>query len=175
VTATVPMPSPRHVRKTRSAISPRFATSSRRIGTAALYAGGAIGSGRDPIHRAYGDRPYGNAVGLIVASLVFDDFSINITGFILSLIVFTVAVALLTPFLTNAMMRGRSNSAALGGVALISTFAALVITDLFSDGLDISGVETWIGATVVVWLASLLAVFILPFLGLKKYLDDRRA
>jgi hypothetical protein len=73
------------------------------------------------------------------------------------------------------MMRGRSNSAAVGGVALISTFAALVITDLFSDGLDISGVETWIGATVVVWLASLLAVFILPFLGLKKYLDDRRA
>jgi hypothetical protein len=117
----------------------------------------------------------GNAVGLIVASLVFDDFSINITGFILSLIVFTVAVALLTPFLTNAMMRGRSNSAALGGVALISTFAALVITDLFSDGLDISGIGTWIGATVVVWLASVLAVFILPFLGLKKYLDERRA
>ena len=61
----------------------------------------------------------GNAVGLIVASLVFDGFSINVTGFILSLIVFTVAVALLTPFLTNAMMRGRSNSAAVGGVALI--------------------------------------------------------
>ena len=117
----------------------------------------------------------GNAVGLIVASLVFDDFSINVTGFILSLIVFTIAVALLTPFLTNAMMRGRSNSAAVGGVALISTFAALVITDLFSDGLDISGIDTWIGATVVVWLASLLAVFILPFLGLKKYLDERRA
>ena len=117
----------------------------------------------------------GNAVGLIVASLVFDDFSINITGFILSLIVFTVAVALLTPFLTNAMMRGRSNSAALGGVALISTFAALVITDLFSDGLDISGIGTWIGATVVVWLASVLAVFILPFLGLKKYLQAKHA
>jgi hypothetical protein len=116
----------------------------------------------------------GNAVGLIVASLVFDGFSIDVTGFLLSLIIFTVAVALLTPFLTNAMTRGRSNSAAVGGVALISTFAALVITDLFSDGLEISGVDTWIGATVVVWLASLLAVFILPFLGLKKYLDERR-
>jgi len=43
-TATVSRPSSRHVRNTRSAISPRFATSSRRIGTAALYAGGAIGS-----------------------------------------------------------------------------------------------------------------------------------
>jgi hypothetical protein len=116
----------------------------------------------------------GNAVGLIVASLVFSDFEINATGFIVSLIIFTVAVALLTPFLTNAMMRGRSNSAAVGGVALISTFAALVVTDLFSDGLDITGVDTWIGATVVVWLAALLAVFILPFLGLKKYLEERR-
>jgi uncharacterized membrane protein YvlD (DUF360 family) len=117
----------------------------------------------------------GKAVGLIVASLVFSGFSIDVTGFIVSLIVFTVAVALLTPFLMNAMQRGRSNSAAMGGVALISTFIALLVTDLFTDGLNISGAGTWIGATVVVWLASLLAVFILPFLGLKKYLEERRA
>ena len=116
----------------------------------------------------------GNAVGLIVASLLFDGFHIGVTGFVLSLIVFTVAVALFTPFLTSAMQRGRSNSAAVGGVALISTFLALLVTDLFTDGLNINGIGTWIGSTVVVWLASLLAVFILPFLGLKKYLDERR-
>ena len=116
----------------------------------------------------------GNAVGLIVASLLFDGFDIGVTGFIFSLVVFTVAVALFTPFLTNAMQRGRSSSAAVGGVALISTFLALVVTDLFTDGLNINGIGTWVGATVVVWLASLLAVFILPFLGLKKYLDNRR-
>lgn len=116
----------------------------------------------------------GNAVGLIVASLVFDDFEINVTGFIVSLILFTVAVALLTPFLASAMQRGRSSSAAVGGVSLISTFVALIATDLLTDGLEISGIGTWIGATVVVWAASLLAVFILPFLGLKKYLEERR-
>jgi hypothetical protein len=116
----------------------------------------------------------GNAVGLIVASLVFDGFSIDVTGFVVSLVIFTVAVALMTPFLASTMRRNQSGSAALGGVALISTFVALLITDLFTDGLSISGIGTWIGATVVVWLASLLAVFILPFLGLKKYLDDRR-
>jgi hypothetical protein len=116
----------------------------------------------------------GNAVGLIVASLVLDDFHINVTGFVLSLIIFTLGVALLTPFLASVMQRNRSTSAAVGGVALISTFAALVVTDLLSDGLDISGVGTWIAATVIVWLAALLAVFILPFLGLKKYLDERR-
>jgi len=171
------MPSARHVRKIRTAISPLFATSSRRIGTEALYA---------PVESCYTLRAVirflvrtvivliGNAVGLIVASLLFDGFDIDVTGFVFSLIVFTIAVALLTPFLTNAMQRGRSNSAAVGGVALISTFLALLVTDLFTDGLNINGIGTWVGSTVVVWLASLLAVFILPFLGLKKYLQERR-
>ena len=58
--------------------------------------------------------------------------------------------------------------------ALIATFVALVVTDLVSDGLTISGVSTWIAATVIVWLAALLAAFILPFLGLKKFLENRR-
>jgi uncharacterized membrane protein YvlD (DUF360 family) len=116
----------------------------------------------------------GNAVGLIVASLVLDGFSIDVTGFIVSLVIFTVAVALMTPFLESTMRRNQSSSAATGGVALISTFVALLVTDLFTDGLSISGIGTWIGATVVVWVGSLLAVFILPYLGLKKYLDERR-
>jgi hypothetical protein len=116
----------------------------------------------------------GNAAGLIVASLLFNGFDIDVTGFILSLIVFTVAVALFTPFLMNAMQRGRSSSAAVGGVALISTFLALLVTDVFTDGLNINGIGCWVGATVVVWLASLLAVFILPFLGPRKYLEERR-
>ena len=116
----------------------------------------------------------GNAVGLIVASLVLDDFSIDVTGFIVSLIIFTVAVALMTPFLASTMRRNQSSSSAMGGVALISTFVALLITEVFTDGVSISGIGTWIGATVVVWVGSLLAVFILPYLGLKKYLDERR-
>src|SRR4249919_1822023 len=114
----------------------------------------------------------GNAVGLIVASLVFDGFDIDVTSFILALVIFTIVLALMTPFLASALRRNRSSSSALGGVSLIATFVALLITDLLSDGLSISGIGTWIGATVIVWLASLLAVFILPYLGLKKYLGE---
>ena len=116
----------------------------------------------------------GNAVGLIVASLVLDGFSIDVTGFVVSLIIFTVAVALMTPFLATTMSRNQSSPSAIGGVALISTFVALLVTDILSDGVSISGIGSWIGATVVVWVGSLLAVFILPYLGLKKYLDERR-
>ena len=114
-----------------------------------------------------------NAVGLIVASLVFSGFDIDLTSFIFALVVFTVAAALMTPFLASSFRRNENSSSLLGGVALISTFVALVITDLLSDGLTISGIGTWIGATVVVWLVSVLALFILPFLGLKKYLENR--
>ena len=116
----------------------------------------------------------GNAVGLIVASLVFSGFDIDVTSFIFALIIFTLSFAILTPFIVSVLRRNDSSAAALGGVALISTFVALLITDIFSDGLSISGIGTWIGATVVVWLVSMIAIWILPFLGLKKYLDERR-
>ena len=115
-----------------------------------------------------------NAVGLIVAAAVLDGFHLDWGGFILALIIFTVAFALMQPFLVSQMRRRGSSAAATGGVALIATFVALLVTDLISDGLNIEGVGTWIAATVLVWLAALLAAFILPFLGLKKYMEERR-
>ena len=113
-----------------------------------------------------------NAVGLIVAAAVLDGMHLDATAFIVALVIFTVSMALMVPFLVNSMRRRGSSAAALGGVALIATLISLIITDLVSNGLSISGVGTWIAATVIVWAASLLAAFILPFLGLKKYLDE---
>ena len=113
-----------------------------------------------------------NAVGLIVAAAVLDGMHMNVSGFLLAVIIFTVVFALMQPFLVSQFRR--SNSAALGGVALIATFIALVVTDILSDGFTINGVGTWIAATVIVWVSALLAAFILPFLGLKKYLENRR-
>ncbi len=113
-----------------------------------------------------------NAVGLIVAAAVLDGMHMDVGSFFLAVIIFTVVFALMQPFLVSQFRR--SGSAALGGVALIATFIALVVTDILSDGFSIDGVGTWIAATVIVWVASLLAAFILPFLGLKKYLEDRR-
>jgi uncharacterized membrane protein YvlD (DUF360 family) len=114
-----------------------------------------------------------NAVGLIVAAVVLDGMSLNATGFLVAVAVFTIVFALLQPFLVSVLRR--SPAPVLGGVALLATLVSLIVTELFTDGLSISGVGTWIAATVVVWLASVLAAFILPFLGLKKYLDERRA
>lgn len=111
-----------------------------------------------------------NAVGLLVAAAVLDGMELDASAFILAVIIFTVVFALMMPFLASQLRR--RGSAALGGVSLIATLVALIITDLLSDGLSISGIGTWIAAAVIVWAASLLAAFILPYLGLKKYLED---
>lgn len=114
----------------------------------------------------------GNAFGLIVAAAILDDMTLDVSGFVVAVIVFTIAFALLQPFL---VVQARTLfPAAIGGIALVATFVSLVITVAISDGISISGVVTWIAATFIVWLAALLAMFILPFLGLKKYLDERR-
>jgi len=113
-----------------------------------------------------------NAVGLIVASIVLDGFEIDVTGFVVALVIYTVVLALMQPFLVSQLRR--RNSSVLGGVSLVATLVALIVTDLVSDGLSISGIGAWAGATVIVWLATVLAAFILPFLGLKKYLEERR-
>lgn len=114
-----------------------------------------------------------NAVGLIVASLVLSGVRLSFSGFIVAVVIFTIVMALMTPFLASAMRRGGTPAAALGGVALIATLVSLIITDLVSDGLSISGIGTWLAAAVIVWAASLLAAFLLPYLGLKKFLEDR--
>ncbi len=113
-----------------------------------------------------------NAIGLLVAAALLDGMTLDATGFIVALVVFTVAVALLQPFLANAMRGQGGNIGALGAVALIATLISLIFTVLVTDGLSIDGIGTWIGAAIVVWLAALVAAFILPFLGLKKYLEN---
>ncbi len=113
-----------------------------------------------------------NAVGLLVANALLDDMELNASGFLIAVVVFTIAMALLQPFLVSTLRRNQANASALGGVALIATLAALIVTVLISDGLSIDGIGAWLGATVIVWGAALLAAFILPFLGLKKYLEN---
>lgn len=113
-----------------------------------------------------------NAIGLIVAASVLDDMNLDVAGFIIAVAVFTLTLALLQPFIASQLRR--RGSAALGGVALIATLAALIITTILTDGLSIRGAGTWIAASVIVWAAALIAAFVLPFLGLKKYLEERR-
>ncbi|HJS71012.1 MAG TPA: hypothetical protein VJ744_09390, partial [Gaiellaceae bacterium] len=113
-----------------------------------------------------------NAIGLIVAAALLDGVHLNGAAFVVAVAIFTVVFALLQPFLLMQMRRGRG--LAFVGAALLATLIALIVADLLSDGLTIEGAGTWIAATVIIWLAALLAAFILPFLGLRKFMEERR-
>jgi putative membrane protein len=114
-----------------------------------------------------------NAVGLIVAAVVLDDMRLSASAFVLAVVVSTVALALMQPFLVSQLRR--RGSAVLGGGALIATLAALVITAIATNGLEIDGALTWLAAAVIVWAAALVAAFVLPFLGLRRHLETREA
>ena len=114
-----------------------------------------------------------NAIGLIVAAVVLDDVRLNVASFVVAVVIFTAVFVLLQPFL--AVQLRRMGPGMLGAVSLIATLVSLIVTDLLTDGLSISGVLTWILAALIVWLVALVATLLLPFLGLKKFLDERRA
>jgi len=114
----------------------------------------------------------GNALGLWVASLILDDMSVSGTAFVIAVLIFTVLTAVIQPLVTKMAMQ---NAPALqGSSALVTTFLALLITELISDGLQISGLSTWIFATVIVWFFTMIAAWLLPMFLLKEALDDKK-
>lgn len=107
-----------------------------------------------------------SAIGLLVADLLVPGVSVSVWGFIAAVVIFTVAQAILSPFFLK--MATRYASAFLGGIGLVSTFVALLLASLLSNGLSIRGIGSWIGATVVVWLVTALATVLLPMLVLRE-------
>lgn len=113
-----------------------------------------------------------SAVGLLIAAAVLDNMSVSGTAFVIAVLIFTVTTAVLQPLFVKMAM---SNARALvGGTALITTLAGLIITSIVSDGLSIRGWDTWLYAMVIVWLATMLANWILPMFFLKEAVDRRR-
>lgn len=116
-----------------------------------------------------------NAIGLIVAAAILDKMAISTTGVVVATVIFTVVYALAQPFLTQLAVS--KASALRGATALVATLIGLIVTNWLtsSDALSISGTATWIEATVIVWLVSMLGVFILPLIFVKKKVEERRA
>ncbi|NCU38660.1 hypothetical protein EOL96_06425 [Candidatus Saccharibacteria bacterium] len=113
----------------------------------------------------------GNALGIIVAALVLPGFHIQPLGFIVSVLFFTGADILLRPFVIKMSLR--YIPALRGGIALITTFVGLFLTVLFTSGLRIDDVSTWVIAPLIIWLAVVLAGILLPMMLFKEILQKR--
>jgi hypothetical protein len=113
------------------------------------------------------------AIGLLAAELLLDGMSIDFWSYLEVVVVFAVLQGVLTPFIMK--MGLKSAPALLSAAGLASTFIALLITDVVSSGLSITGVDTWVFASLIVWLASMLAAFTLPFLLARRAVSNVRS
>ncbi len=113
------------------------------------------------------------AIGLWIAALLLSGVTLTASGFVLAIIIFAVLQALFLPFI--GAMADKRDSLLLGSAGgLIATFAALLVTDLISDGLDIKGIGTWIVATLIVWIVGLIAMVLIPVILVKAGVEHAR-
>ncbi|WP_293053109.1 phage holin family protein [Mycobacterium sp.] len=99
------------------------------------------------------------ALGLLVAASVVPRVSMSAAGFLVAVAVFSVAQALLSVAILK-LPHGYA-SLVFGGTGLVLTAAALSLACALTHGLRISGMPSWVAATVVVWLVTTIGA-VLP-------------
>lgn len=107
-----------------------------------------------------------SALALIVCAWLVDGFEFSWEGFLVAVLVFTIAQAILAPFVFN--MARKYAPGLLGAIGIVSTFVSLLVASFFPGGLQISGVTTWILAALIVWAVTALGAWLFPLLFLKK-------
>ncbi|WP_433675860.1 phage holin family protein [Microbacterium gorillae] len=105
------------------------------------------------------------ALALLLIALLVPGAKLSVAGFIVAVVVFAVAQSLLAP-LADKLTREHA-PALIGGVGLVSTFVALLIASLFPGGLVITGIGSWVLATVIGWVVTALGSWLLPKVFLK--------
>ncbi len=100
------------------------------------------------------------AIGLLVAAWVVPGVSLSVTAFVVAVVVFSVAQAML--LLLIVRLPHAYASLLLGGFGLVLTIVALSLASLVTHGLTIRGLASWLATTVVVWLVTTVGAISLP-------------
>ena len=111
-----------------------------------------------------------NATGIIIATLLLPGFQINALGFITSVVFFTIVELLFEPFVLK--MAIRYVPALRGGIALVTTFVGLFLTHMFTSGIEIQGLSTWLLAPLVIWVTVVVMGVVLPMILFKNILRN---
>ena len=113
-------------------------------------------------------------IGIIAADLLLSGFSVSgWTSYVFVAAIYAVIQSLIAPLMNQYTERNAKMF--MGGVGIFSTLIALIVTNLISGALTISGIGTWIAAAIIVWLFGALAAWILPFFIVKRVVNERRA
>ena len=103
-----------------------------------------------------------NGAGLLLATVLMTGFVIPWSAFFTAVILMSISLAVLAPMLRK--MAEKKLPRLMGGFALIAILLSLLVTTLIIPGVQIGSLSTWVGATVLVWIGSLVASLLLPAL-----------
>ena len=102
------------------------------------------------------------AIGLLVAAWVVPGVSLSVSGFIVAVVVFSAAQALLSVLILK--LPREYAALVLGGTGLVLTIVALSLASVWTHGLTIRGFASWLATTAVVWLVTTVGAISLPSL-----------
>jgi Mycobacterial 4 TMS phage holin, superfamily IV len=100
------------------------------------------------------------AIGLLVAAWVVPGVSVSASGFIVAVVLFSVAQATLSLLILK--LPHAYASLLLGGAGLALTLFALILASVLTHGLTIHGFASWLATTIVVWLVTTVGAISLP-------------
>jgi uncharacterized membrane protein YvlD (DUF360 family) len=112
------------------------------------------------------------AAGLLIASLLLADLHVQASGFVVAVLVLTIAQAILAPFVFN--MARQYASALLGGIGIVSTMLALFIASLFPGGVTVTTFSTWVVAALIIWIVMALGGWLLLGWVLKRFVKNAK-
>ncbi|TDD69083.1 hypothetical protein E1262_13725 [Jiangella aurantiaca] len=97
-----------------------------------------------------------NGVLFLIAAVLFDEFSLSFTGWLVGTALFTFFTMLLRSVMAALARKYASSATFLGGVAL--AWVGLLLTDLFTsrENFDLEGVGTWVFVTLIVWVGTVI-------------------
>lgn len=100
-----------------------------------------------------------NAIALVLCCLYLPGFTVSFPiGNIMPVVFFGIFSAFFS-WLVFRLLRDKGSSVvALTG--LLSTFLSLLLTSLLTSDIEIDGISTWVLATLIIWLISVLIWFI---------------
>ncbi len=109
------------------------------------------------------------AVGILVSSAVLSKFSIDTTALIEASLLFWL-IHIVVQLLALRVLVRQPSIALAGLLALASTIVSLIIVNAIVSGLSIHGIQTYVLATLIIWLATAAG----DVVG-RRMLRDRRA
>ena len=98
----------------------------------------------------------GIAAGLILSVALLSDFSASTTAIVTATILFWIVHIIVNFFAVKVLIRQPSVAMA-GLLALASTIIALIIVNLAISDISISGVATYVLATLIIWITTAAA------------------